>query len=102
MLSPDTGYFPFDICSVLCLTLDDGCFGITNAVCFNRERSLHRADINGKSKCLLCSRNTFMSIGVAGDTVLVDVELVTGLTGTFVANFIDAFVRGKVVVIGCA
>lgn len=43
-----------------------------------------------------------MSIGVAGDIVLVDVEFVTGLTGIFVTNFIDAFVRGKVVVIGCA
>lgn len=43
-----------------------------------------------------------MSIGVAGDIVLVDVEFVTGLIGIFVTSFIDAFVRGKVVVIGCA
>lgn len=75
-----------------------GCFGITNAVCFSSERSLQRADINGKSKCLLCSRNTFISIGVDGIIVLV--EFGTVLIGSVVVNFIDAFVRGKVVVIG--
>lgn len=102
VLKPDTGYFPFDNCSVFCLTFELGCFGITNAVCFSKERSLHNADINGKSKCLLRSRNTFISIGVAGDTVVWDnVGFVTALTGSVVTNFIDAFVRGKVVVTGC-
>lgn len=37
--------------------------GITKAfVCFNSERSLHNADIKGKSICLLFSRNVFISI----------------------------------------
>lgn len=39
-----------------------GCFGITNAfVCFNKYRSLHNADINGKSKLRLFSRSVRMS-----------------------------------------
>lgn len=97
MLKPETGYFPFDNCNVFCFIF--GCFGITNAVCFKSERSLHKADINGKSKSLLRSRNTFISIGVDGGTVFVDVEFVTGLIGD--VNFCDAFVRSKVVVTGC-
>lgn len=99
MLKPETGYFPFDNCNVLCFIIF-GCFGITYAVCFNSERSLHKADINGKSKSLLRSRNTFISIGVAGDIGFVVVELCTVLTGSFNTNFINAFVRGKVVVTG--
>lgn len=101
MLKPETGYFPFDNCNVLnALCFIFGCFGITNAVCFKSERSLHKADINGKSKSLLRSRNTFISIGVDGGTVFVDVcEFVTGLIGDVI--FCDAFVRGKVVVTGC-
>lgn len=101
---PDTEYFPFDDCNVFCFTFDAGCFGITNAVCFKSERSLHKADINGKSKCLLRSRNIFISMGVAGDVIaLVDVELVTILGDSSVTIFIDAFVRGNVVgsVNGC-
>lgn len=94
VLKPDTGYFPFDDCNVFCFIFDAGCFGITNAVCFNKDRSLHNADINGKSKCLLRSRNVFISMGVAGDVI----ELVTILGDSFVAIFNDAFVRGKVVV----
>lgn len=97
VVRPETGYFPFDNCNVFCLKFD-GCFGITNAVCFSSDRSLHKAEISGKSKCLLCSRSIFMSIAVDCGT---DVEL-TGLIGSLVANFIDAFVRGKVVVIGWA
>lgn len=101
VLNPDTGYFPFDNCNVFCFIFELGCFGMTNAVCFNSDRSLHNADINGKSKCLLRSRNTLISIGVAGAViVLVDVELLTTLAGSFVTNFIDALVRGKVVVTG--
>jgi hypothetical protein len=39
-----------------------GCLGITNAlVCFNRLLSLHKADIRGKSKLRLFSRNEDMS-----------------------------------------
>lgn len=39
-----------------------GCFGITNAfVCFNRYRSLHNADISGKSRLRLFSRSVRMS-----------------------------------------
>lgn len=39
-----------------------GCFGITNAfVCFNRYRSLHNADISGKSKLRLFSRSVLIS-----------------------------------------
>lgn len=39
-----------------------GCLGITNAfVCFNRYRSLHNADINGKSKLRLFSRSVRIS-----------------------------------------
>lgn len=94
VLKPDTGYFPFDICNVFCFIFDAGCFGITNAVCFNSERSLHSADINGKSICLLRSRNIFISIGVAGAVI----ELVTIFGDSFVTSFIDAFVRGRVVV----
>lgn len=100
MLKPETGYFPFDICNVFCFIFELGCFGITNAVCFSSERSLHRADINGKSKCLLRSRNTLISIGVAGDvTVFVDVECIMDLAGSVITIFNDALVRGKVVVI---
>lgn len=65
-LSPDTGYFPFTA-GMLPVWLSDerGCFGMTNAfVCFNSDRSLHSADISGKSMCLLRSRNTFMSMVV--------------------------------------
>lgn len=97
LFNPDTGYFPFDICNVFCFIFDAGCFGITNAVCFNSERSLHSADINGKSMCLLRSRNIFISIGVAG-VVIELVEFVTILGDSFVTSFIDAFVRGSVVV----
>lgn len=61
---------------------------------------MHSADINGKSKCLLCSRSTFISIGVDGDIVLIDDEFGTVFIGSVVVNFIDAFVRGKVVVTG--
>lgn len=103
VLKSDTGYFPFDDCNVCCFVFETGCFGTTNAVCFNSERSLHKADINGK--CLLRSRNIFISMGVAGDIIaLVDVELVTVLCESFVIIFIDACVRGKVVVSvgGCA
>lgn len=98
VLNPDTGYFPFDDCSVFCFIFDAGCFGITKAVCFNSERSLHKAEINGKSKCLLRSRNTLISIGVDGASV--DVKWVTVLIGSVVVNLSDAFVRGKVVVTG--
>lgn len=36
---------------------------MTNAfVCFNNDRSLHSAEMSGKSMCLLRSRNTFMSM----------------------------------------
>lgn len=60
---------------------------------------MHNADINGKSICLLRSRNIFISIGVAGDVIaLVVVELFTTLGDSFVVILIDAFVRGKVVV----
>lgn len=103
VLNPETGYLPFD-CNVFCFIFAAGCFGITNAVCFNSERSLHNADINGKSKCLLRSRNIFISIGVAGDVIaLVDVELVTAFVDSPGTIFIDAFVRGRVVVtlVGC-
>lgn len=31
-------------------------------VCFNNDRSLHRADINGKSRCLLRSRRMLISM----------------------------------------
>lgn len=99
VLKSDTGYFPFDGCNMCCFVFGTGCFGITNAVCFNSERSLHNADINGKSKCLLCSRNIFISMGVAGDAIaLVDVKLVTVSSEPFVVPFIDACVRGNVVV----
>lgn len=102
MLKPDTGYFPFDNCNVFCFIFDIGCFGITNAVCLSNERSLHNADINGKSNCLLRSRNTLISIGVAGDVIVfVDVEFVMVFNGSFIDIFMDALVRGKVVVIGC-
>lgn len=99
VFKPDTGYFPFDDCNVFCFIFDTGCFGITNAVCFNSERSLHKADINGKSKCLLLSRNVFISMGVVGDVIaLVDVELLTILGDSPTTILIDAFVRGNVVV----
>lgn len=49
-----------------------GCFGITN-VCFNSDRSLHNADINGRSIFLLFSRRILISIVLAdgGDVVAV-------------------------------
>lgn len=101
MLKPDTGYFPFDDCNVLCFMFELGCFGITNAVCFNNERSLHKAEINGKSRCLLRSRNTLISIGVDGNVIVfVDVELVMDFVGSLITIFNDALVRGNVVVIG--
>lgn len=49
-----------------------GCFGITNAfVCLSRDRSLHNADINGRSMFLLFSRSMLMSIVLLVDGVVV-------------------------------
>lgn len=69
---PLTGYlFLLDVPPLLLLVpffveVEDvasvGCFGITNAfVCLSRYRSLHNADINGKSRLRLFSRNVRMS-----------------------------------------
>lgn len=48
---------------------------MTNAfVCFSSDRSLHRAEISGKSMCLLRSRNTFISmVGLSSAVCVVDV-----------------------------
>lgn len=70
--SPLTGYlFLLDVPPLLLLAaffvdVEDaasvGCFGITNAfVCFNRYRSLHNADISGRSRLRLFSRSVRMS-----------------------------------------
>lgn len=84
---------------MLCFKLDTGCFGITTAVCLSSDRSLHRAEINGKSMYLLRSRKILRSMGVAGAVIaLVDVEFVTTLGDSFVVILIDALVRGSVVV----
>lgn len=63
MLNPDTGYLDFDDeFNMPCDDERDG-FGITKAfVCFNKERSLHKAEMRGKSRCLLFSRRILMSI----------------------------------------
>lgn len=69
---PLTGYlFLLDVPPLLLLApffvdveevVSAGCFGITNAfVCFNKYRSLHNADISGKSKLRLFSRSVRMS-----------------------------------------
>lgn len=39
-----------------------GEFSAANTVCFNNVRSLHSAEINGKSRCLLRSRKTLISM----------------------------------------
>lgn len=82
---------------LICLTGELGCFGITKAVC--NVRSLHNADINGKSKCLLRSRSTFKSIGLGSVMLVVEVDVTTGfgMVFVFVVVFIDACVRGNVV-----
>lgn len=51
-----------------------GCFGMTNVfVCFSSDRSLHSAEMSGKSMCLLRSRNTFISmVGLSPDGCAVD------------------------------
>lgn len=50
-------------------------FGATKAlVCFKSERSLHKAEINGKSKCLLFSLKTCISIGFWGDVLIPGVD----------------------------
>lgn len=69
---PLTGYlFLLDVPPLLLLTaffadVEDaasvGCFGITNAfVCFSKYRSLHSADISGRSKLRLFSRSVRIS-----------------------------------------
>lgn len=69
VLNPDTGYLPFGDISHWFI-VNRGCLGITNAlVCLSSDRSLHRADINGRSMFLLFSRRMFMSI-VLGDGVV--------------------------------
>lgn len=48
--------------ALLVVLLSLGCFGRTNAfVCFSRYRSLHSAEINGKSRLRLFSRSVRMS-----------------------------------------
>lgn len=65
VLSPDTGYLPFGDISHW---FSRGCLGITNAfVCFNNDRSLHSADINGRSMFLLFSRSMLMSMVLVPD-----------------------------------
>lgn len=64
VLNPDTGYLVLEESEADSWGLGPrGFLGITNAfVCFSKERSLQRADISGKSKFLLFSRSTLMSI----------------------------------------
>lgn len=51
-----------------------GCLGITNAlVCLSSDRSLHNADINGKSIFLLFSRSVLISIVLVDVVIAVDV-----------------------------
>jgi hypothetical protein len=64
VLSPDTGYFDLGDERVELLFWSDArcCFGITNAfVCFSKERSLHSAEMSGRSRFLLFSRKILMS-----------------------------------------
>lgn len=72
-----------------------GEFGAANTVCFSKVRSLQSAEINGRSMCLLCSRNTLISI-----VGVIDIDLVSScdtdeiLFGAFgMADFVGAVVR---------
>lgn len=65
VLSPDTGYLALEEREVDSweFVVDFGFFGVTKAfVCLSKERSLQSADMSGKSKFLLFSRNIVMSI----------------------------------------
>lgn len=83
VLSPETGYFVFGEVAVVVdvvelvelVVVDRGCLGMTNAlVCLSSDRSLHRADISGKSRCLLFSRNVLISMDEGGITTTAGVD----------------------------
>lgn len=59
----DDAEFGAALAAVECF--DEGCFGMTKArVCFSSERSCMRAEMRGRSRCLLFSRSVLMSIEV--------------------------------------
>lgn len=77
VLSPDTGYLALGDDAVVVVTVvlaalavdDRGCFGMTKAfVCLSSDRSLQRAEISGKSRCLLFSRSVLISMEEGGGT----------------------------------
>lgn len=100
VVRPATVYLPFVCMAIVVGGGFTGEFGDAKTVCFSNVRSLHRAEINGKSKCLLRSRSTLISMagGAIGADLLSSLDIDDIRVGPFdVINLVAAVERGSVV-----
>lgn len=103
VVSPATVYLPIVCMAIVVGGGLTGEFGDASTVCFNNVRSLHKAEISGKSKCLLRSRNTLISMlggggGAIGVDLLSSLDIDVIRAGPFdVITLVAAVERGNVV-----